>query len=113
MIARAAPDPLSWPRRIGWAVGDAGMNFYWQGVGIFLYFFYTDVMRIPPGWAGVAFGIASFWDAVADPIMGTLADRTRSRFGRFRPWLLFGSLHLLVSVVLIWLTSRALGRARR
>ena len=100
---------LTWPRRIGWAAGDAGMNFYWQGVGIFLYFFYTDVMKIPPGWAGVAFGIASFWDAVADPIMGTLADRTRSRFGRFRPWLLFGSVPCAFAFVLLFYTPPLTG----
>ena len=86
------------------------MNFYWQGVGIFLYFFYTEVMRIPPGWAGLAFGIASFWDAVADPIVGALADRTRSRLGQFRPWLMFGAAPCAVSFALLFYTPALTGR---
>ncbi|MBA3836039.1 MAG: hypothetical protein C0499_00035 [Zymomonas sp.] len=93
---------LPWSRRLGWAVGDAGINFYWQGVGIFLYFFYTDVMGISPGWAGVAFAAASFWDAVSDPVVGAIADRTRSRFGRFRPWLLFASPPCALAFMLVF-----------
>lgn len=101
--------PLSWPRRIGWASGDAGINFYWQGVGIFAYFFYTDVMGISPMWAGIAFAAASFWDAITDPIMGAIADRTRTRFGRFRPWILFASVPCAVSFALMFWTPPLTG----
>ncbi len=97
-------EKLSWPRRIGWAVGDMGINFYWQGISIFAYFFYTDVMGIPPFWAGVAFATASMWDAITDPIMGAIADRTRTRFGRFRPWILFGSIPCAVAFALMYWT---------
>jgi len=95
---------LTWPKRIGWASGDAGINFYWQGIGIFAYFFYTDVLGISPMWAGIAFAAASFWDAVSDPIMGAIADRTRTRFGRFRPWILFGSVPCAVAFALMFWT---------
>ncbi len=101
--------PLSWARRIGWASGDAGINFYWQGVGIFAYFFYTDVMGISPMWAGIAFAAASFWDAIIDPIIGAIADRTRTRFGRFRPWILFASVPCAVSFALMFWTPPLVG----
>ena len=78
MNAPANHERLSWPRRIGWAMGDLGINFYWQGITIFGYFFYTDVMGIAPFWAGIAYAVASFWDAVTDPVMGAIADRTRN-----------------------------------
>lgn len=104
MNASAAPERLSWGRRIGWAVGDLGINFYWQGITIFGYFYYTDVMGIPPFWAGVAYAVASFWDGVSDPIMGAIADRTRSRWGRFRPWILFGSIPCAIAFALMYWT---------
>jgi GPH family glycoside/pentoside/hexuronide:cation symporter len=112
------PDRLTWPRRIGWASGDAGINFYWQGIGIFAYFFYTDVLGISPMWAGIAFATASFWDAVFDPLMGAIADRTRTRYGRFRPWILFASVPCGISFALMfwtppladgWLVAYAIG----
>lgn len=108
-MAAVGPADLTWPRRIGWASGDAGINFYWQGIGIFAYFFYTDVMGISPMWAGIAFAAASFWDAITDPIMGAIADRTRSRFGRFRPWILFASVPCAVSFALMFWTPPLTG----
>lgn len=101
--------PLSWARRVGWASGDAGINFYWQGIGIFAYFYYTDVMGISPMWAGIAFAVASFWDAITDPIMGSIADRTRTRWGRFRPWILFASVPCAVSFALMFWTPPLTG----
>ncbi|MFN3462932.1 MAG: MFS transporter [Terricaulis sp.] len=118
MTALPLTQKLSWPRRLGWAVGDMGINFYWQGISIFAYFFYTDVMGISPFWAGVALAIASMWDAITDPIMGAIADRTRTRLGRFRPWMLFGSVPCAVAFALMywtpplegaWLVAYAIG----
>lgn len=80
--------------QFGFAVGDFGFNLYWQGLGLFLIYFQTDVLGIPPGWAGLCYLLASIWDGLCDPMMGLLADRTRSRWGRFRPYLLFGSVPL-------------------
>jgi GPH family glycoside/pentoside/hexuronide:cation symporter len=86
--------------KLGFGVGDFGFNLYWQSISLFLLFFYTDVMGISPAWAGFAYLIASIWDGVSDPMMGVLADRTRTRWGRYRPYLLFGSVPLAVSLVL-------------
>ncbi len=80
--------------RIGFAVGDFGFNLYWQGLGLFLIYYQTDVLGIPAAWAGLCYLAASVWDGLTDPVMGAIADRTRSRWGPYRPYLLFGSLPL-------------------
>ena len=77
--------------------GDFGFNLFFQGSALFLMYFYTDVMGLPPTLAGVIYLTAMVWDAVTDPVMGTIADRTRSRWGRFRPYILFGALPLCIA----------------
>jgi glycoside/pentoside/hexuronide:cation symporter, GPH family len=100
------PGPrLSTPQRLGYAVGDFGFNLYWQATALYLYFFYTDVMGLPPGAAGLAYAMASFWDAISDPIMGTIADRTRSRWGSYRPYILFGAIPCALAFVLCFWAS--------
>ena len=93
---------LGWGRRLSYAVGDLGNNFYWQSVSLFLFFFYTDVMGIDPFLAGISFGFATLYDAFADPVMGTIADRNRSRWGRFRPYILLGAVPLAASFALMF-----------
>jgi GPH family glycoside/pentoside/hexuronide:cation symporter len=95
--APAPAAPLQARASFGFAVGDFGFNLYWQGLGLFLIFFQTDVLGIPAAWAGVCYLIASIWDGLTDPIMGAIADRTRSRWGKYRPYLLFGSVPLAVA----------------
>lgn len=91
-ISAADDKRLGWGVRLGYSIGDLGLNFFWQAIGLFLYFFYTDVMGISPIWAGIAYSIASIWDGISDPIMGAIADRTRTRLGRYRPYLLAGAI---------------------
>lgn len=81
-------------RRFALGAGDFGFNLYWQTASIYLLFFYTDVLGLPPAVAGVIYMAALIWDAALDPLIGSLADRTRTRFGRYRPYLLFGGLPL-------------------
>lgn len=78
--------------RIGFGVGDFGFLLVWQGTTMFLMYFYTDVLGIAPATAGMIYLIAMIWDAVTDPVFAALADRTRSRMGMYRPWLLFGAI---------------------
>lgn len=80
---------LGWSQKIGYGSGDFAINLYWQGISLYLFYFYTDVMGLPNAMAGIIYAIGSLWDAGTDPIMGYLADRTRSRWGRYRPYLLF------------------------
>jgi len=92
--------PLGARLRYGFAVGDFGLNLYWQGLGLFLIYFQTDVLGIPASWAGLCYLIASVWDGLSDPIMGVIADRTRTRWGRYRPYLLLGSVPLALAFAL-------------
>ena len=74
--------------------------------------FATDVLLLPPAVVGVLFALAKLWDAVSNPLVGSWSDRTRSRFGRRRPFLL-GSLPLLVAgFVMLWSPPEALGMRR-
>ncbi len=85
------------PVRIGFGVGDFGFLLVWQGTALFLMYFYTDVLGISPAIAGTIYLIAMVWDAVTDPIIAAAADRTRTRFGKYRPWLLAGALPFAIS----------------
>lgn len=76
---------------IAYGFGDVGCNFSWMFVGNFLMFFYTDICGISMMAVSTLLLISRFWDALNDPIIGLLSDKTRTRFGRFRPWLLFGA----------------------
>jgi GPH family glycoside/pentoside/hexuronide:cation symporter len=97
----AAP-PLGAAARYGFAVGDFGFNLYWQGLGLFLIYFQTDVLGLPAAWAGAGYLVASVWDGLSDPIVGAIADRTHSRWGRYRPYLLFGSVPLALAFGLVF-----------
>ncbi|MGI9438422.1 MAG: MFS transporter [Parvibaculales bacterium] len=85
----ASTQKLGWGQKIGYGSGDFAFNLYWQGISLYLFYFYTDVIGLPNAMAGIIYAIGSFWDAGTDPIMGYLAERTRSRWGRYRPYLLF------------------------
>lgn len=91
----SSPVPLS--VRFGFGVGDFGFLLVWQGTALFLMYFYTDVLGIAPAVAGMIYLIAMVWDAITDPVIASLADRTQSRWGKYRPWLLFGALPFAVS----------------
>ena len=83
---------LSVVEKAGYGLGDAAANFVFMTMILFQANFYTDVMGIAAGTAAVILLIARLWDAFFDPIMGAMADRTRTRWGRFRPWVLFTAL---------------------
>jgi len=85
---QAPQEKLSVGEKIGYSLGDAAANFVFMTMILFQANFYTDVMGIAAGTAALILLIARLWDAFFDPIMGVLADRTRSRWGRFRPWIL-------------------------
>ncbi len=72
--------------KIAYGMGDVGCNFSWMFVGNFLMIFYTDVFGISMGAVAGLMLFSRFWDAVNDPIIGSLTDRTHTRWGRYRPW---------------------------
>lgn len=89
--------------KIAYGMGDVGCNFSWMFVGNFLMIFYTDVFGIGMGAVAGLMLFSRFWDAINDPVIGALSDKTHSRWGRYRPWLLFGApLTALVLVLTFW-----------
>jgi glucuronide carrier protein len=99
-IDNAAHPHLTTSRILGYGCGDAGCNVAFQMTGLFLLVFYTDVVGIRPVDAGNIFLFVKIWDAVADLLAGRLVDRTMTRWGKFRPFLLFFSVPLLAANLL-------------
>lgn len=98
-------------RKVALGAGDFGFNLYWQMASIYLLFFYTDVVGLPPAVAGTIYMAALIWDAVLDPVMGLVADRTRSRYGRYRPYLLFGGIPLGLAFAAMFVAPSGSGAA--
>ncbi len=80
---------LSIKEKIGYGMGDAGCNIIFGAIMLFVNYFYTDIFGLAPALVGVMLLSIRVIDAVTDPIMGAIADRTQSRWGRFRPWILW------------------------
>ncbi len=95
---------LSWRERIGYGLGDAGFNFYWAIIGSYLIFFYTDVFGITAAAAATMVLVVRVFDAFTDPAMGAIADQTNTRWGKFRPYLLFGTLPMMGAGLLTMMT---------
>lgn len=91
-----------WKTFLGYGSGDYALNLFWQGTGFYLFFFYANVAGLPTTLIGAIFLVASIWDAISDPVMGYLAERTSSRWGPYRPYLLFGAIPLSLSFVLLF-----------
>jgi glycoside/pentoside/hexuronide:cation symporter, GPH family len=90
--------------KFGWAAGDFGFNIFWQALNLLMMPFYTDVLGLDSALAGTVFLFASLWDGFADTIIAAIADRTRSRWGSYRPYLVFASPVLIVAFALAFLT---------
>ncbi|MEL7298722.1 MAG: MFS transporter [Pseudomonadota bacterium] len=95
---------LSVGEKAGYGAGDFGFNLYWTTLSSFLMAFYTDVFGLAAAAAGTMLLVTRIVDAFTDPVMGAVADRTESRFGKFRPYLLFGGLPLAIAGVLAFTT---------
>ncbi len=100
--APSVPDRLSFGRKFGFTVGDYACNLYWQSLSIFLLFYYTDAVGLSAAVAGSIYMVASIFDGAIDPFMGALADRTRTRWGRYRPYVLLGAVPLGLAFCLLF-----------
>ena len=95
---------LSVKEKIGYSLGDTASHFVWDMVGFWLLFFYTDVYGISAAAAGTIMLVARFWDMAIDPIIGVVSDRTKTRWGKFRPYILFGAIPYAVLAILTFST---------
>lgn len=86
----------------GYASGEGVSSITMNGVSNFGMLFYTQIMGMSPEIAGLALSIATVWDAVTDPLMGTISDRTTTRFGRRHPYMLVGGILLALSFLALW-----------
>ncbi len=87
-----AAEPLRFVEKLGYGLGDTASNFFFQVFNIFLLYYYTDVFGLSAAAVGTMFLVTKIVDAVSDPIMGVIADRTNSRWGKFRPYLLWAAI---------------------
>jgi glycoside/pentoside/hexuronide:cation symporter, GPH family len=106
----STPDKACLKEKVGYGLGDAASSMFWKLFSMYLLFFYTDIFGIPAAVVGTMFLITRLWDAVFDPIVGVIADRTQSRWGKFRPYLLWVAVPFGIAGVLTF-TSPQLSSA--
>lgn len=90
--------------KIGYGFGDMASSMFWKLFGSYLMIFYTDVFGMPAAVVGTMFLITRVWDSAFDPIVGIVADRTHSRWGKFRPYLLFLAVPFALIGILTFVT---------
>lgn len=103
-VAEKATERLSIREKMGFGFGDAACNMSWGPVTLFLTYFYTDIFGLDAALLASLFLIVRVIDAFVDPLLGGLADRTRSRFGRFRPYILYGCIPFCIICILAFYT---------
>jgi len=97
-------EKLSLKEKIGYGVGDTASCLYFQTFSMFLMYFYTDTFGISAAAVGTMFLVTRIWDTFNDPIMGMITDRTNSKYGKFRPWILWMILPYAITGILLFYT---------
>lgn len=92
-------------KRFYYALGDFGYNFMYYWLSTYLMIYYTDTIGIPAATVSIMMLVVRIFDAFNDPIIGSLADRTRSRWGRYRPWFMLGSIAMATFITLVFAAS--------
>ena len=90
-----------------YAIGEGGTSIAINGISNFAMIFYTQVLGLAAGYAGLALGITTFWDAVSDPIMGHISDNTKSKYGRRHLYMFIGGILLALSFLFLWFVPEA------
>ena len=105
-------DKLSYREKISYGFGDFASCLYWQTFMVYLTFFYTDVFGITAAAAAAMLGTSRSLDAFFDPVIGMIADRTQTRWGKFRPYLLWFCVPMAIAGVLTFTTPGFEGTAK-
>lgn len=90
--------------KVGYGLGDAASSMFWKLFGMYLLFFYTDIFGLEAGIVGTMFLVTRIWDSLFDPIVGVLGDRTETKWGKFRPYLLWVAVPFGILGVLTFMT---------
>ena len=93
---------LSTKKKLMYGAGDIGFSLTSTIMGVYFLFFMIEVVGLRPAIAAIPIAIGKVWDFVNDPIFGYISDRTRTRWGRRRPFLLFGALPLALTFTMLW-----------
>ena len=107
-----AQHKLSVTEKVGYGFGDLASNLFWQMFSIFIAKFYTDVFLLGAATMGTMFLVTRVFDAVIDPLMGAIADRTNTRWGKFRPYLIWMSVPMALTAILTFTTPSFDGAAK-
>lgn len=97
-----AESPVTLKEKVGFGIGAVGKDMAYAAMAVYLMMFFTDVVGVSAAFVGVVFMIARIWDAFNDPIMGLIVDNTKTRWGKFRPWILGGTLVNSVIAILLF-----------
>lgn len=95
---------IKFKEKIGYGFGDMASSMFWKLFGSYLMIFYTDVFGLSATVVGTMFLVTRIWDSAFDPIVGVIADRTHSRWGKFRPYLLYLAVPFAIIGVLTFMT---------
>lgn len=101
---QSAYGKLDLKEKVGYGMGDAGSCMIWSVLALYLTWFYTDVYGLDPAIVGTLFLVIRIFDAFSDPVMGAICDRTQSRWGKFRPWLLWMAIPFGLGAILMFST---------
>ncbi len=108
---RAVGSTLGWGKTLSYSAPTAAMSAAFFLNQFYLLNFATDILLLAPGLVGVLLAISRIWDAISDPLVGRMSDRTRTRFGRRKPWIVGGGISFGLSVVLLWAPPASMGSA--
>ena len=100
---------LSWGTRLSYASGDVACNVVFGMIGTLLTLFYTDYVGISPATVGLMMLLSRLFDGVSDLIMGVIVERTNSKWGKSRPWILWMSVPFALSAVLLFTVPHTTG----
>ena len=93
--------------KIGYGFGDMSSSMFWKIFSYYLPFFYSNIFGLRLDQVGVLLVVTRIWDAVSDPMMGVIADRTRTKWGKYRPYLLLMALPFALSGIFLFTTPAA------
>lgn len=104
VASNRAMEKLKLSEKVGYGMGDAGSCIVWSMLALYLTWFYTDVFGLAPEVVATLFLVIRIFDAFTDPIMGSICDHTQSRYGKFRPYILYLAVPFGIGAVVMFTT---------